>query len=179
MLTKRQQLQQQQLIYGGSNSIHLIRGIRSELLKQPEPPPRRQSKPDTTGLPQAVQKSTSMTHSAQRNSATSPQRNADSKNLSQKNADAKQKPPDSRGDGQKAGSKDVKGRPRRQRPPVYIPPIHYAEKQVPRNVVTIDTSKARGNTDVVRLVARDLGWREVSSLINVFSVSPLFNTLCP
>ena len=172
MLNKRQQLQQQQLIYGGSNSIHLIRGIRSELLKQPESPPKRQSKPDTS-LPQATQKNTGTTQSPQRGSATSPQRNADARSVSQKNLDSKQKPPDSKGDGLKASIiKDVKGRPRRQRPPAYIPPIHYGDKHVPRNVVTIDTTKARGNTDVVRLVARDLGWREVSDLRDhVFFVS--------
>ena len=34
-------------------------------------------------------------------------------------------------------------------------------KTVSRNVVTIDTHKARGNIDVLRMVIRDLGWREV------------------
>ncbi|GFN73517.1 tubulin polyglutamylase ttll11 [Plakobranchus ocellatus] len=33
-------------------------------------------------------------------------------------------------------------------------------KIVSRNVVTIDTHKARGNSDVLRMVIRDLGWRE-------------------
>ncbi|RUS70502.1 hypothetical protein EGW08_021742, partial [Elysia chlorotica] len=32
-------------------------------------------------------------------------------------------------------------------------------RTVSRNVVTIDTHKARGNIDVLRMVIRDLGWR--------------------
>lgn len=178
MLNKRQQLQQQQLIYGGGNSIPLIRGVRSELARHPEPPPgKRPAKPDTvTSSAQAPQRNISISHSPQRNSATTgPQKNnADSRNPSQKNPDSKgvhssqqRAPPDSKGDAPKVGSKDVKGRPRRQRPPLYAPPVHHSEKHVPRNMITIDTAKARGNTDVVRLVARDLGWREVSDLVDV------------
>lgn len=38
-------------------------------------------------------------------------------------------------------------------------------KQPRRAPVTIDTSKARSNIDVVRLCLRQLGWREVSFLV--------------
>ena len=55
---------------------------------------------------------------------------------------------------------------RNSRNPIYIPPIkRNALVNVEENIVTIDTSKARGNVTVVRMVARELGWREVGLFI--------------
>ena len=43
-------------------------------------------------------------------------------------------------------------------------------------VVTIDTSKARTNTDVVRLCLQELGWREVSAYQSLVSVYVIFTS---
>ncbi|XP_076454499.1 tubulin polyglutamylase TTLL11-like [Babylonia areolata] len=167
MLNKRQQLQQQQLIYGGSNTILPLRGIRSELLKHTDSTPKLKH---SESKRQLKEKQSNSSQSPQRNSAPSQiQKTGDGKSGSQRPPDLKvflsspNRPTDGKGDGVKVVGKEAKpiGRTRRSRPSVYIPPIHYGERHYPRNIVTIDTSKARGNTDVVRLVARDLGWREV------------------
>ncbi|KAL8589663.1 hypothetical protein ACOMHN_016047 [Nucella lapillus] len=167
MLNKRQQLQQQQLIYGGVNSLLPLRGIRSELLKHVEPPPKRQVK-DTASVPSRPTANASQ--SPQRNSApANPQKAGDGKNASLRASEGKvsltsqNKPGDGKGDGVKGTGRDGKGggRSHRSRASMFIPPIYYGERHIPRNVVTVDTSKARGNTDVIRLVTRDLGWREI------------------
>lgn len=156
MPSKRQQeyMMQQQLIYAGGQPIRPIHREKSTLVRHHHDlatkrersgdlPPKR----ERTELPSAplIRKR----EPRERLSHTSP---------------SSHKTPDLLMDIAKRQSKDltVTGRPRRQRPPMYIPPIHYGDRHVPRNVVTVDTSKARGNTDVIRLVTRDLGWREVN-----------------
>lgn len=85
----------------------------------------------------------------------------DSKDLSSNISHSLQNIPDTQNESTGHNSKDGKINIRKYRPLPLIPPVQYADKHVPRHIVTIDTSKARGNLDVVRLATRDLGWREV------------------
>jgi hypothetical protein len=218
MLNKRQQLQQQHLIYGGGTGIMPLRGYRTELLRQAQidMPPKR-TKETTVTLPPANQgqrasnsgnSNNNSSINSNASSGQSPVRSgSNNRVLTQSNNSAKnssaQKPSDVKtllqrtselrtlynvaqrsasqtnakvgessgknSSGNSSDKENVSGKPpRKPRPPVYIPPINYPSVPVPRNVVTIDTSKARGNTDVIRLVARDLGWREVSAVSHLF-----------
>ena len=43
-----------------------------------------------------------------------------------------------------------------------------SEQKMKKGTVTVDTTKARSNVDVVRLCLQELGWREVSLCVYVF-----------
>ncbi|KAK7480321.1 hypothetical protein BaRGS_00028489, partial [Batillaria attramentaria] len=167
MPSKRQQhyLHQQQLIYAGSHYVQPVHGVKTNLLKHADLPPKRER---SEVSPKRERSEVSQKREQSGLHGTAPTRKRETKET----IETKDSLPPHINQSQHKGSdigeiakrygkdmKDLIGRPRRPRP-VYIPPINYGDRHVPKNIVTIDTSKARGNTDVIRLVARDLGWRE-------------------
>jgi hypothetical protein len=49
------------------------------------------------------------------------------------------------------------------------PSTSTAKNEEVKSIITVDTSKARSNLEVVRLCLRELGWKEVKFLINTFN----------